>query len=94
MSDGRVKFDFGLWKNEDRQKDTHPHLRASRPVEIDGSRYWAVCWVKDGKDPALAARINQMIGTLADANGNVPILSIILEPADEHQQTPRDDGVW
>lgn len=36
-----------LFKNEKREKDTHPH--ATGTAIIDGVEYWVSAWTKDGK---------------------------------------------
>lgn len=35
-----------LFKNEKREKDTHPNLQGS--IRIDGRDYWLSGWTKDG----------------------------------------------
>lgn len=35
-----------LFKNEKREKDTHPHARGS--ALIDGVEYWVDAWTRDG----------------------------------------------
>jgi hypothetical protein len=37
-----------LFKNNDRQKDTHPEYRGD--ILINGEEYWLSAWVKDGKN--------------------------------------------
>lgn len=37
-----------LFKNEKREKDTHPHATGS--ALIDGVEYWVSAWTKDGKN--------------------------------------------
>ena len=37
-----------LFKNNDRQKDTHPEYRGD--ILIDGQDYWLSAWVKEGKN--------------------------------------------
>ena len=36
-----------LFKNEKREKDTHPHATGS--AMIDGVEYWVSAWTKEGK---------------------------------------------
>ncbi len=35
-----------LFKNEKREKDTHPHAKGS--ALIDGVEYWVSAWTKEG----------------------------------------------
>jgi hypothetical protein len=37
-----------LFKNDKREKDTHPH--ATGTAKIDGVEYWVSAWTKDGKN--------------------------------------------
>jgi hypothetical protein len=37
-----------LFKNNDRQKDTHPEYRGD--ILINGVEYWLSAWVKEGKN--------------------------------------------
>ena len=37
-----------LFKNEQREKDTHPHATGS--ATIDGVQYWVSAWTKEGKN--------------------------------------------
>jgi hypothetical protein len=37
-----------LFKNEKREKDTHPHATGS--AMIDGVEYWVSAWTKEGKN--------------------------------------------
>ena len=37
-----------LFKNEKREKDTHPHATGS--ALIDGVAYWVSAWTKEGKN--------------------------------------------
>lgn len=37
-----------LFKNNDRQKDTHPEYRGD--ILINGEEYWLSAWVKEGKN--------------------------------------------
>lgn len=39
-------FTGALFKNEKREKDTHPHATGS--ALIDGVEYWVSAWTKDG----------------------------------------------
>ena len=36
-----------LFKNDRREKDTHPHAKGS--AKIDGVDYWVSAWTKDGE---------------------------------------------
>lgn len=38
-----------FWKNEDRQKDTHPHYKGS--INVEGVEYWLSAWKSDGSNP-------------------------------------------
>ena len=44
-----------IWKNEDKQSDTHPDFKGS--INIEGVEYWLSCWKRDPngnpKAPAL-----------------------------------------
>jgi len=44
-----------IWKNDKREKDTHPHFKGD--AEIDGVQYWVSAWKRDDggnpKAPAL-----------------------------------------
>lgn len=37
-----------LFRNDKREKDTHPHAKGS--ALIDGVEYWVSAWTKEGKD--------------------------------------------
>lgn len=48
MSDFQHKPDTGsLFKNDKREKETHPHAKGS--ALIDGVEYWVSAWTNDGK---------------------------------------------
>jgi hypothetical protein len=47
MSYEQKDFTGALFKNEKREKDTHPHATGS--ALIDGVEYWVSAWTKDGK---------------------------------------------
>ena len=36
-----------LFKNDKREKDTHPHFTGK--INIDGVEYWLSAWTKEGK---------------------------------------------
>ena len=36
-----------LFKNDRKERDTHPDYNGS--IRIDGKDYWLNCWLKDGK---------------------------------------------
>jgi len=36
-----------LFKNLQREKDTHPHYRGD--ITIEGRKYWLSAWIKEGK---------------------------------------------
>lgn len=36
-----------LWKNDRREKETHPHAKGD--CIIDGVEYWVSAWTKEGK---------------------------------------------
>jgi hypothetical protein len=49
MSKFQQKDNSGtLFKNEDREKETHPHAKGS--ALIGGVEYWVSAWTKDGKN--------------------------------------------
>lgn len=55
MSTNERNNEAAIWKNEDRQKNTHPHFKGS--ALIDGVQYWVSAWKRDPdgnpKAPAL-----------------------------------------
>jgi hypothetical protein len=49
MSDYQHKPNSGsLFKNDKREKDTHPHAKGS--ALIDGVEYWVSAWTNDGNN--------------------------------------------
>ena len=48
-----------IWKNEDKQKDTHPDFKGS--LNVDGVEYWVSAWKRkpdaNPKAPALSISI-------------------------------------
>lgn len=48
MSYEQKDFTGALFKNEKREKDTHPH--ATGAAMIDGVEYWVSAWTKEGKN--------------------------------------------
>lgn len=43
-----------IWKNDDKQKDTHPDFKGS--LNVDGVEYWVSAWKrKPGANPAAPA---------------------------------------
>lgn len=49
MSDFQHKPDSGsLFKNDRREKDTHPHAKGS--ALIGGVEYWVSAWTNEGKN--------------------------------------------
>lgn len=36
----------GLWKNDRREKETHPQLKGQ--AEVDGKQYWVSAWTSNG----------------------------------------------
>ena len=82
---------LGLWFNETREKPTHPHIKAGKPVTIDGQEYWLSGWINYPKEEApLGQRIITFLLALAEKNGKYPIISLSLRRAD--QQTPKAQG--
>jgi hypothetical protein len=37
-----------LFKNDRKEKDTHPDYKGS--CEVDGTEYWLSAWIKDGRN--------------------------------------------
>ncbi|MEM6817236.1 MAG: hypothetical protein AAF578_00460 [Pseudomonadota bacterium] len=82
---------FGLWKNADRQKETHPHFKAGKPIEIDGKQYWLSGYI-NGVDPdKLEAFLDQLTERNTKDGKTRPTISICLEPA--KQQAPVSEDI-
>lgn len=47
MSYEQKDFTGALFRNDKREKDTHPHATGS--ALIDGVEYWVSAWTKEGK---------------------------------------------
>lgn len=58
-----------LWKNDRREKDTHPQMRGT--AEINGVEYWVSAWTskEGGKKPlvSLSFQVKDAIPTAAPA---------------------------
>jgi len=37
-----------LFKNEKREKESHPHYKGN--IRVDGQDYWLSAWIKEGKN--------------------------------------------
>jgi hypothetical protein len=72
-----------LFKNENREKDTHAHYKGD--IMIDGKAYWLSAWIKDGKNGkfmSLAAKPKEarqeqqekpkLPGNLQDMDDSIP----------------------
>ena len=78
----------GLWLNEKREKDTHPLLKAGKPVNINGQDYWLSAWVNAGKgNPEMDQAVIRMFNKLAEANDKYPIINLSLSPAESKRGT-------
>jgi hypothetical protein len=87
----RIKL--GLFKNEDRQADTHPQLRNGKPQEINGQRYWVTAFI-NSDDPDTQAAIERMVDKLQTQNGNYPIISVSLTPAAAQAPQQQSSKGW
>ena len=75
-----------LWINEDREKDTHPQLKAGSPVVVGGQEYWANAWVNIGSSDDATdedrEQLAKIMTWLAGKNGKRPIIKVSLKPAE------------
>jgi len=83
------RTDLALWLNDNRQSETHPHLKAGKPVTVDGKQFWASAWINSGQDPEIAEAVDRMAKKLAEVNGTRPIIKISLTPVDGKAQEPQ-----
>jgi len=85
----KARTKLAVWHNEKRESDKHPHVKASKPVEIAGRRYWLSGWFSCGgpqDDTAvMESRVEKFLEALAAENGTFPILKLELEEADAQQ---------
>ena len=88
MSDYKT---HGVWKNEQREKDTHPQFKAGKPIQHEGKEYWLSVFV-NVDDPVLAEKVGRMIDALAEANGTRPILSVSLKEVEPRGQSGSNAG--
>jgi len=57
---------IALWRNEDRQKDTHPHFKGQ--ATVNGVEYWASCWANKeatGTQPVMTLSLTPKEGQKA-----------------------------
>ena len=47
MAYQQKEMEGSLFKNEKREKDSHPHMQGS--CTIDGVKYWISAWTNDGE---------------------------------------------
>lgn len=84
---------IGVWVNDKREKETHPHLKASKPVEMpDGSFQWLSMWFTAGtkgnaKEAEIEAQIEKFLAYLKKHCGTSPVLTMSFSPAEA-----RNDG--
>jgi len=79
MSKADIRLAF--WINEDRDSETKPHLKGSKPVFIPEGEYWLNSWI-NSPNPETQKRINNFLATLAAENGTHPIITASLRPAE------------
>lgn len=82
-----AKFKFGLWLAEKRESERHPHLKASKPVEVGGQRFWAVAWFADGgqnnpERSTIVTQVGKFGAYMARVCGTFPIITVELESAE------------
>lgn len=83
-----MSIKLGLWKNERREKATHPILSSGKPQVINGQEYWVKAFINAPKgDTELAERIEKFVTYLAERNQSYPIVNVTLSPA-ENRQNP------
>ena len=83
----RVKL--GLYKNDSREKDSHPHMKNGKPQEIPAGRYWVSAFINTN-DPDTQALAEQLLVRLAKENNTYPCIGVSLSPANE--QAPSQSG--
>jgi len=85
------KTKLSVWYNDRRETDRHPHIKAGKPVTIDGKQYWLSGWFSvggpDDDTTVMEGRVDTFLQALAAENGNYPILKLELEEAE-----PRADS--
>ncbi len=75
----------GLWLNDKREKDTHPHLKSGKPVMINGQEYWLSGWLNAPE--SAQDRANEFLKYLGQANGSRPIISLSLQPVKRRSES-------
>jgi len=77
-------INYGLWKNDKREKDTHPILKASKPVDIGGQDYWLSAYINIPKNDNgdLDSRVRGFVNYMAEKLDKTPIVTISLSEAE------------
>lgn len=86
-----ARIKLTLFKNRDREKDTHPQLKNGKPIEVNGQRFWVSGFI-NSDNPDTQASITRMLDKLEKENGSYPIISISLTPAEPQASTPSSDA--
>ena len=70
-----------LFKNDKREKDTHPHAKGT--VMVGGVEYWVSAWTKDGRD----GKFQSLAFTPKEPRAEAP------KPAPKQQTTSFDEDL-
>ncbi len=84
MSEYNNKGRLALWKNDKREKATHPHIKG-QGEDLDGNPVWVSAWFSEDLSDEAKKHIAY---ALQSYNSKKPFLSVSIQPKEQRQ--PKD----